>query len=503
MANRRGNSAMDFLRTFGAAYDTVNGVGRDFELARVANEQEQPLEMQGPGTAESGGDALGGKTGQVQFLGKTYAGPLTDEQRASARTAAMAGVFERFGDPERAASLRHREQQGKLTGLQIESAERQGKREKQADADAETIRGIDGEVAGWMQKRLTQPDGSVRDMTPDDHLAAGQYRVAKLIGAGQLQSANALAKDNMAMASQKIQLQSAERNEALSMLSGQVAAGDYSGLGAFYEKYVPDGASITGLQADPKTGAVTIQRESLDGRMLAPTVFKSRDELLAGLNSFKDPDKLQNFAENEFRRHVHEEQLKNARGQLALHGRQVALQEGKVKSDAEAEQAQRSAAVGLFKEQNPGATAAQLEAVRTGVMPALPDVGKNATAETKLAGALVAAGVAPDMKSALQMALTKKVESPSQVYLELSKPQGGIAPREADVAPIMEAVYGPNWRAAIKAPGAAGAAGAAASGAKPASQQDAHAQAKLAVSKGADKATVNARLRGMGFEPLP
>ena len=50
---------------------------------------------------------------------------------------------------------------------------------------------------------------------------------------------------------------------------------------------------------------------------------------------------------------------------------------------------------------------------------------------------------------------------------------------------------------------AAAEAPPAAPGPKPATQADAHAQAKDAVANGADKAAVNARLKQMGYQALP
>lgn len=297
----RRNSVADFVRSFNLAYDTTNNVGRDFALAKVAREEEQPIEMQGP---NPDGSAVGGDTGQVQFMGKTYDGPLTQEQKDSARTAAMAGVFEKFGDPERAASLRQREQQGKLTTLQIGSAERQAKREKQADDDDAAVRKADAETSAWFTKRLTNPDGTQRAATPDDHLEASQYRVSKLIDAGRLKDANALAERNLQMTRQKVEADTAVRNEALSKLTFQLGQGDVSGLASFYERFIPDGAHITGVDVNPKTGGIVIKRQSLDGKELPPTTFKNRDEALAGLNTLRDPSALANFSANEFSRNM-------------------------------------------------------------------------------------------------------------------------------------------------------------------------------------------------------
>jgi len=410
---------------------------RDDEIAKVNDEKVEDLGIQPPKNMD--GTQTVDKS--VMFMGKTYDKKPDDGAISEARMNAKAGILEKYGDIQGADRLRSNARQDKLATLQIGSAERQAKRDKQADDDEAKIRAVDDEVAAWTQTRLKNPDGTMRDMTPDDHLESSQYRVAKLVGAGQLKAANALAKDNFQMAGQKIQMQTAERNEALSRVGAQVAAGDLSGLGDFYARYIPDGAKVKNITQDPKTGAISIERESLDGRPLSPTKFKNRDEVLAGLKTFQDPMALYNFSMNEFQRGLQDRQVRNQERQIGNSERRL--------DQAESEKKERAnAAVSLFKQQNPNAKPEEIEAVRTGVMPAVGEKGQ--VAEVKLAQALVLAGAAPDMKSALNMALTKKSDSPASVYLDLMKPQNGIPPKEADVAPIMESVYGANWRDQVK-----------------------------------------------------
>lgn len=114
----------------------------------------------------------------------------------------------------------------------------------------------------------------------------------------------------------------------------------------------------------------------------------------------------------------------------------------------------------IYKERNPNATRAELEAVRLGVIEAIPKVDDKAPSEVKLARAYVDAGLYPDMRTALEVATTKKPQSAKEDYRELMRPQNGIMPREADIAPIMEVMHGPNWREKIRTQGGGGRNGA-------------------------------------------
>lgn len=77
--------------------------------------------------------------------------------------------------------------------------------------------------------------------------------------------------------------------------------------------------------------------------------------------------------------------------------------------------AQVAAGVALYKESNPNASPAQLEAVRTGILAAAPKVDANAPAEVKLAHAYKTAGLAKTDAEALKMATQSKGDSPEKV----------------------------------------------------------------------------------------
>lgn len=360
---------------------------------------------------------------RTQFLGQAYDKPLSESEASTARTMASAGVMRRFGDPRGALALEQSARQGQREeqrfALDQRRAEREDRAGAQREADEQQLRAIDSEVANWSSKRLLNPDGSARDATPDDQLAAGQYRVAKLIGAGRLSDANAMAKDNMAMAANKIQLQTAERNEALAQTAAAVSAGDLTKLAPFYERFVPDGARITNIVQDAKTGKVTIERETLDGRALPPKVAKDTNEILAGLKAFQDPMALYNFSQSEFARNLQVKADKRADAQLGLAGAASRRAEEDHAAGLPKRQLESTVAtlqLGLANAATPEERAAiqdKLNAVQGGL-----GFGKDQPAEVKLAQAMLKAGVATDMRSALEMAITKKGKNADEVHQE-------------------------------------------------------------------------------------
>ena len=445
---------------------------------------------------------------RTQFLGQTYdqapdAGAITN-----ARTMAMAGVMKKFGNVGEGQRLEQQAQQGqredKRFGWEQQRATREQRLADKEDEHRATLESVDRDVADWSAARLANPDGSKRDMTIDDQLAASQYRVGKLVGAGKLAEANALAKDNMQIASQKIQLQTADRNEALAKVSAAVAAGDLSSLEKFYETYVPDGANITAVTQDPKTGKITIERETLDGKKLPPKVAKDANEILAGLKTFQDPMALYNFSQSEFARNLQAKADKRADAQLGV--AQAAGGRAQAEFDAHApkrdlEKTVATLQLGLANAANPVERQAiqdKLTAIQGGL-----GMGKDQPSEVKLAAALLKAGVASDMRGALEMAVTKRGKNPEDVHQEfvtagtknMLKPAEAVKQADELMSAMGYAKKGGRWGIPV----AAGAAGTA----PPASQTDAYEQAKAAIAAGASKTAVNDRLKQLGYQALP
>lgn len=569
---RRGISAL--MDGFNEGYDTANKIVKDYQMGKIANAQENTVntltsddadkikalaaETNPDGTpkytigfdGQSGYQVTpnqtpdqptdsstspdtqvlpGAFTNHAQlikamprttFLGKDYEGPLTDQQKDSARIMAQSGVYAANGDPEKALALRQQAQQmdqaqkqGQLTDLQIGQAQRAGVRDQKADAHQAVIEGVDKDVGDWTAKRLTNPDGTQRDMSPDDMLAAGQYRVAKLVAAGKMPEANAMAKDNLQMALTSIQAKTAQRTEAINQTAAAVAQGDYSKLPAFYDQFVPDGAHITNVTQDPKTGKVTIERQSLDGRTLAPKIFDNQQQVIAGLQMLNDPNALYNLSQTEFQRQLHENADKRGDKQLDLEKKRVGYEGQRVQLAKDAADAagedrdlMRTAGVAYEKARQAGdqsgMNAATLDIIKAGgTNPG--SASANDPAEVKLARALMQANPGMDMKSALQDAISKKGKSLDEIHQSfveagiknMSSAEDSVKKADDVMTQMGYKKSGGRWTQAA-------GADAAATPTKPANEADALTQAQAAVAGGADKAKVNARLKSMGFKTL-
>ena len=491
MARRR-SSVQDFLTNFNMAYRLGSQVAQDIELGRIAD--AKPEQMQGFTTdqadqlraaADSGQYDIGIKTkedgtfdsytvtpksdpsqtgtigmqGVTDFLGQRTAGTMTQDQVDAARQRAMAGVVMR-ADPVRGMGMMRDitrdERDAERYGWEKSRNERQIRLDQEADADKALLKQVDTEVGDWFNRRLANPDGTQRAATVDDHLAASQYRASRLMAAGKTDAAGQVMKDYNAQSLVKIQLESAQRTEALGKTAAALAAGDLGAVRDFYNQYIPDGARVTDVKQGAD-GSVVIQRERLDGTPLPPTTMKDTGQLLAALNTFKDPMALYNWSQNEFKNNLAiraDARAERADARAGAAAARTAAEDARTREEAKAK---ADAAVALFKERNPNATPAELEAVRRGVMDAIPKVDDKSPAEVKLARAALEARVdgVTDMASALQWARSRSEDTPRSTYLSLMKPQNGIAPREEDVAKIMEEVYGPQWREKIRTQGGA------------------------------------------------
>ena len=247
----------------------------------------------------------------TEFLGNRVQGAMLPDQIANARQLAMASVISK-SDPI----------QGMRLIREVKQGERDDKRwmredaaATKAEADKAFAEKLDKEVGDWFKGRLKNPDGSERAPTVDDHLAASQYRAAQLTSAGKIDQAGQVLKDYAAQSLVKIQLQGAERKEALGRTAAALAAGDLGAVKDFYNEFVPDGSRVT----DVKRGAggeLVVQRESLDGRALPAYTMKDTGQLLSALNSFNDPMALYNWSQNEFKNNLAINADKRAETQL-------------------------------------------------------------------------------------------------------------------------------------------------------------------------------------------
>jgi hypothetical protein len=259
-----------------------------------------------------------------RYGGQTVAGQFDPTQLQGLQMREAARVVGASGDPVRAAQMlaeanridrdaedrayqarirpiqeEQLRQQGILTGGQITEMNRNQARTKKIDD-------VDADVAQWQSKRLLDPNtNELRQPTMDDNIAALQYRATALQKAGLAKEATDSLRDYQGFAVNQITLDEKQRNSQLGGVAAAIAAGDLGPAAAFYDRYVLDGAKVTGMKTDPKTGAVTVSRVRDDGEPMPDKVIKGgANELLAALNSFKDPMALYNYSQNEFKNNL-------------------------------------------------------------------------------------------------------------------------------------------------------------------------------------------------------
>lgn len=366
-----------FLRSFNEAYDTGNRVSKDIALARTANAQEEEVnipDLSGNGQTGSLDEQDTPMKKGIKFLGQTYDANEKDKI-SEARQQALAGIHERYGDSETANRIRSGITQNKLAASQIKQAEAQDRQTKRAEELQAKSDLVNQDVANYTKKFATNPDGTERALNYDDHLHLGQYQASKLVGAGLLDDANKLTAQNMQFAANKIQVETAQREKSLGEAVAAAATGDLTGIKNFYNKFIPDGAQTTNIVTG-KDGKITVERVGVDGTKLPGHTFKDVNELVAAAQSISKPDALYNYANNEFHKNLQKQQLGVSQAGLGLQSRQVALAEQQRAREIKKEDDFKNASVALTKEQNPTASNARLEAVRSGVIPAVAGKGQ-------------------------------------------------------------------------------------------------------------------------------
>ena len=258
---------------------------------------------------------------QVQeYGGRRVAGQFDPAQLRGLQMREAAGVLGRYGDVRGAAALEmqaedftaraeDRAYQAQRRPMELEQMKRQGlltegqlTEMNRNQARTKKLDDVDADVAQWQSKRLLDPNtNEARQPTMDDNIAALQYRATALQKAGLAKEATDSLRDYQGFAVNQIKLDETQRNSQLGAVAAAIAAGDLGPAVAFYDRYVLDGAKVTGMKTDPKTGAITVSRVRDDGGKLPDKVIKGgANELLASLNSFRDPMSLYNFSQNEF-----------------------------------------------------------------------------------------------------------------------------------------------------------------------------------------------------------
>lgn len=475
-----------FLRAFNEAYNTGNQVAKDFAIARLSGDQGEEVN-----TPDLTGNGQTGSLDQqdtpvkkgIKFLGQIY-DPADKEKISEARQMALAGIYQKYGDAETANRITSSINQNKLAKSQIKQAEAQDRQTKRAEDLQAKSDLVNQDVADYTQKYTSNPDGSQRQLNYDDQLHLGQYRASKLVSAGLLDEANKLAAQNMSFAANKIQIESAERDKSLGEATAAAASGDLTGIQNFYNKFIPDGAQTTNIVTG-KDGKVTIQRIGIDGKKLPDHTFKDVNELVAAAQSISKPDALYNYANNEFHKNIQKQQLGVSQASLSLQQHQSQVQDALRAREIRKEEDFKNSAVGLYNEQNPGASEAKLAAVRSGVLPVVANKGQFKVDGNEITQLLGTPAV-DQRGNPITDPLTGKQ------YVNRSPD------REAEFFRFMKDNNINDSNQAITL----FLSQKASQQSKPSNAADATAQAKAAISAGASKDAVNKRLREMGYPEI-
>lgn len=238
--------------------------------------------------------------------GKNYATRQEALQAAAPmRSEGLANVYRQAGEIDKAEELMSRAQQQRLVGLQIGEAER-----TKAERDAATAREKASADAWKARLAVKDEEGNVTGMRPptnEDMLWAAQQSAQSLYGAGKTTEAMQAYSNYMTTAKGQIELQGAQRAEALRGIVSRVANGDLDAAKDFYHKFVPDGTNVRSFSED-KDGKIIVKREDLNGNAL-PDAVLTRDQLLQQLVAFENPSKLIEYTQQSFMNGLHERQF--------------------------------------------------------------------------------------------------------------------------------------------------------------------------------------------------
>jgi hypothetical protein len=253
-------------------------------------------------TVRSGGSVGLQPRRVADFLGQRYEGDLTPERIEGLRARAMASAVAKT-DPIRGMGLMQQVKAGERDDIRAgQETWRFGREQTRAgreDADNADKDAVKDGIKQWWDKRLAGPDGQTRAPTMDDYMAASQFRAAALFKAGKHEEAVAASQQYLQGAAAQIQLQTAQRDEALGRAAAAASSGDFNAVKDFYNQFIPDGARVTDVRRN-KDGTIQITRETIDGSALPPTVLKDMGEVMSALSTFKDPMALYRYTQQQF-----------------------------------------------------------------------------------------------------------------------------------------------------------------------------------------------------------
>lgn len=410
-----------FLTGFQSGYELTEKVMRDKGLADI--EKAKPEELQGftaedgkqlEAAAASGQYDIGTKTnddgtfagytvtpkadpsqvgviaarGVTDFLGQRTEGSMSDRQVDRARIIAQAGVLSKNGDVQGAQRLRREAAQGERDDLRFDREQTRWKREDQKEADEDAYKSERQRVMGEL--RFSTITGEHNKAMQEYLAAQKQYEADKAAGKAVGVAPTAPVKgeytlgDRLADHARLLEVGAKYgKVDEKSMMDfvgtyqklqqeGYVKALQIAQSGGTAEQIAAAFNESGGIKLDPKT--LTIKDapgkkgeppskiiQFPDGQGRTRTIA-----VLAELDSLGQADKVftRFYQGNQDRR------ADNADGRAASAEGRAA---DSFKTEKDEKKAKTQAAVDLFKQNNPNATPAQLEAVRTGILSAKPE----------------------------------------------------------------------------------------------------------------------------------
>ena len=285
----------------------------------------------------------------------------------AARASAYADVIGKT-DPLKGFDLRQQ------LSNQAHATKRQGREEKQW-ATEDDVERIDSEIGQKFKQSLIGPDGTSRQATADDYLANSQQRAFALAQSGHTKAADQAMKDHMAQSHIKIQMEGAQRKEAIGKAASAAGAGDYSVMVDAYNRYVPSGLKVTGIESG-KDGKLVMTRTGIDGKPVEPMTFKNQGELLSMMQSLENPMALYQYSQgesnNQFRLNA-DKRADNADRRADRADGRAAAADGRAAASHSAAMSDRreipSVREQLAREADPNISEAGARAARLGVTP--------------------------------------------------------------------------------------------------------------------------------------
>ena len=422
--------------------------------------------------------------GVTDFMGKRTAGTMSEDQVDRARQIAMAGVITKY-DPQEGMRMRRevraQERDDQRWDRQTKQWEREDK--KLAEED-EYQRGYKDLYANTRysqnQARHQQEMAKYQQNLAQyeaDKAAGKQVGAAPVMPSAPEYSVGDRLADRATLLDYKARAGKVDPREF----------GEFTDLldkvqGEGYERAMRLAQSGAPIQEVAKAFNATGQTKFDPASVVSDKVVKGKDGVETRVIQYKDAqgnvrtintvaeldalgkasDVYTRFYQGETNRRGNE-QLQLSKNADARAGAQ-ASQANADRTEAQKEkQAKADAAVAIFKERNPNATEAELNAVRRGILEPVQ-----------------ADGITSDFKT----------DPLGGGYVTQKDKQGNVVITPVD----RKGTQGQPVRVAPP--------GQTAAPTKPKSEPEAHAQAKAAVAKGADRDMVNKRLREMGFKPL-